>query len=164
MSNKRMFFIRVADRPGVLFRITSVFRRRNFNIESVAVGKANIPGESKIVISIDVDEEGADAFARLVKRIIDVYEVIEAPQESCTLRELTLVRMESNEAGLENVCKNYGAKLTVNGGVYIEYCGEPQNSDMLLKELGKYKIKDISRTGVTALVKESGKDILRFGH
>ncbi|MEM0096943.1 MAG: acetolactate synthase small subunit [Conexivisphaerales archaeon] len=164
MSSKRIFFIRAADRPGVLFRITSVFRRRNFNIESVTVGNTNVPGESKIVILIDVDEEGADAFARLVKRIIDVYEVVEAPQESCTLKELTLIRMEGSEAGLEEICKKYGAKLTVNGGVYIEHCGDPQNSDALINELSKYKIKDISRTGITALVKENGKNILRFGY
>lgn len=164
MNSKRIFFIRVADRPGVLFRITSVFRRRNFNIESVTVGKANVPGEAKIVISIDVDEEGADAFARLVKRIIDVYEVVEAPQDSCMFRELTLIKVEKNGNGLEEICRRYGAKLTLNDGVYVEYCGEPQNSDVLLQELDKYKIKDISRTGITALVKESGKDILRFGH
>ncbi len=163
MSNKRVFFIRVADRPGVLFRITSVFRRRNFNIESVTVGRTSAPGESKIVISIDANGDEADSFARLVKRIIDVYEVVEAPQDSCVLRELTLIRMEENDDGLKDICAKYGAKLTVDGGVFIEYCGEPQNSDGLLQELSKYKIKDISRTGITALVKDSGKDILRFG-
>ncbi|MFP3213777.1 MAG: acetolactate synthase small subunit [Nitrososphaeria archaeon] len=164
MKKERVFFITVADKPGVLFKITNIFRRRNFNIESVTVGKTLAEDESQIIITINADEEEADSFARMVKRLIDVYEVVEAPKESCYVQELLLAKLEGDPDMLQKVAENYGAQLIKNGSLILKYVGEPANVEELIKELSnKFKIIHISRTGITAVVKEDGKDILRFG-
>ncbi len=163
MKKERVFFITVADKPGVLFKITNIFRRRNFNIESVTVGKTLVKGESQIVIVINADDEEADSFARMVKKLIDVYEVIEAPKESCYAQELLLAKLDGEHEELEKLAKKYGAEVVENGSLIIKYAGEPSNVEMLAEELTRFKIIHISRTGITAVVKEDGKDILRFG-
>ncbi|MFP3165904.1 MAG: acetolactate synthase small subunit [Nitrososphaeria archaeon] len=163
MKKERVFFITVADKPGVLFKITNVFRRRNFNIESVTVGKTLAKDESQIIITINADDEEADSFARMVKKLIDVYEVVEAPKDSCYVQELLLAKLEGDPDRLQNVAENYGAQLIKNGSLILKYVGEPANVEELINDLSQFKIIHISRTGITAVVKEDGKDILRFG-
>ncbi|MGC8593149.1 MAG: acetolactate synthase small subunit [Nitrososphaeria archaeon] len=163
MKRERVFFITVADKPGVLFKITNIFRRRNFNIESVTVGKSLAKDESQIVITINADDEEADSFARMVKKLIDVYEVVEAPKESCYTQELLLAKLEGSKEELREIAKNYGAELMEDDSLILKYSGEPSNVEGLVKRLSRFKIIHISRTGITAVVKEDGKDILRFG-
>lgn len=163
MKKERVFFITAADKPGVLFRITNVFRRKNFNIKSVTVGKTLESGEAQIVITIYADDEEADSFARMVRRLIDVYEVVEAPLESCHAEELMLARISGDVSEIKKVAEKYGAEVIVNGSVIIKYAAEPSKIEELIKDLSPFKITHISRTGITAVVKEDGKNILRFG-
>ncbi|MGC9208916.1 MAG: acetolactate synthase small subunit [Nitrososphaeria archaeon] len=163
MRRERVFFITAANKPGVLFRITNVFRRRSFNIESVTVGKTLSPDEAQIIITINADDEEADSFARMVRKLIDVYEVVEAPRDACYVQELVVAKVAEWSEELEAIAAKYGAEVLRNGIIIVKYAGEPSKVEELVSELSRFRITHISRTGITAVVKEDGKDILRFG-
>ena len=86
----------VEDKPGVLNRITSLFRRRDFNIESLNVGKTNQPGVSRLTIVM----QGDDATARLVEanlyKLVNVLRVVNPTAKSIVERELSLIKVSSN--------------------------------------------------------------------
>ncbi len=145
--SRRVFFVRVADRPGVLYKITSIFRRRNFNIESVAVGSTGAPDESTIIITLDLNDEEADTFARMLRRIIDVYSVEEHPDNGCVIAEPAIIRADAISDELK-------AKYSLNELMpgYYAYMGDPSKLENLIKELGDNRIKNIIRGGLTAMV------------
>jgi len=84
-------------------------------------------------------------------------------KDSCYVQELLLAKLEGDPDRLQNVAKNYGAQLIKNGSLILKYVGEPANVEELINDLSQFRIIHISWTGITAVVKEDGKDILRFG-
>jgi len=153
----RIFSLLVANKPGVLFRITSLFRRKNFNIESVSVGEHIREDESRIVISLRADDPMANVFERLLRKQIDVYEVRQMDPTRAALKELALVRVRLNEgnglAYLHELCSIFDYRvISINRNyAMVQAVDAPSRLEEFLAILGESRVKDIARTGVTAL-------------
>jgi acetolactate synthase-1/3 small subunit len=145
----------VENKPGVLFRVASQFRRRNFNIESVAVGVTERPDTSKMIITMRGDEQMAEDFARVLRRTIDVIEVRRLDPGRTVRRELALLRL--GPGGLE-LARSVGgdgelAVIRESGGSTIAYAvGSPEYISSLVDVLGRSKVlEEVTRTGTVAL-------------
>jgi len=153
----RVFSLLVANKPGVLFRITSLFRRKNFNIESVSVGEHIREDESRIVIGLRADDAMANIFERLLRKQIDVYEVRQIDISRAALRELALVRVrliEGNGMGyLHQLCSIFDYKVISINRNYatVQAVDVPRRLEEFIAILGESRVKDIARTGITAL-------------
>lgn len=156
-GSTRVFSLLVVNKPGVLFRVTNHFRRRNFNIESVAVGPTGDPGLSKITVTMSADEVSADLFVRLLRRTIDVVEVEALSTAGVLMKELALVRVgappSDERQDFEGVVRGFGATVLSGSGdtVVVELSAHPERVDAFLTGLSRWGIRDVSRTGAVAI-------------
>src|SRR4030043_282438 len=88
----------VEDKPGVLNRMASLFRRRSFNIESIAVGRSEVPNISRTTIVVDGTTTSVEQVRKQLAKIIDVVRVVELSDEDTISRELALVKVKANSA------------------------------------------------------------------
>ena len=105
MAKSNTIVAYVEDRPGVLARIASLFRRRGFNIESLTVGHTNEPGLSRMTIAVDVDERMMIQVERQLFKLIEVVSVVNISGESIIDRELTLFKVVCGPETKSNILK-----------------------------------------------------------
>ena len=150
---KQTLIALVEDKPGVLNRVASLFRRRNFNIESLAVGHSETPGVSRMTIVTDEEESLRRNVIRtnLYKMInvIDVYDVTDTP---CVVRETALIKIEAdatNRGQVMDVAEMYRARIVDVGTntLIVEVTGESDKIQALTDVLEPFGILEIMRTG-----------------
>ena len=83
------------DKPGVLNRISSLFRRRNYNIESLSVGHSEMPGMSRMTIVVKGDQAQVDQVAKQLDKLINVTEVLNVSRQPTVIRELALIKVKT---------------------------------------------------------------------
>ena len=156
---KQTLIALVEDKPGVLNRVASLFRRRNFNIESLAVGHSETPGVSRMTIVTDEEEHLRRNVVRtnLLKMInvIDVQDVTEAP---CVIRETALVKIKAGatERGqIMDVAEMYRARIVdvATETLIVEVTGEADKVESLIAVLEPFGILEIMRTGKVAMTR-----------
>jgi len=153
----RVFSLLVENKPGVLFRVSSHFRRRSYNIESIAVGPTENRDIARMVITMIADDETADSFVRLLRRTIDVIDVKKIKSEDAILRELAIVKIRANDvqtrSSILNLCNACGARVLeiTKDSVIVEITGTSSQIDNFISLASDYGVKEVSRTGVTAL-------------
>lgn len=155
----RIVEILVVDEPGVLSKISGLFSRRGFNIDTIIVGKTNIENISRIVISLTVDERTIEQLDKQLYKLIDVVRLSSYGRDSSVVREHCLVKVASTEktrSDLLNIGKLFGANILDAGAksIIIELSSEPSKIDSFIDALSKHGIKELSRTGVNALRKD----------
>ena len=150
---KQTLIALVEDKPGVLNRVASLFRRRNFNIESLAVGHSEHPGVSRMTIVTDEEELLRRNVIRtnLLKliNVIDVQDVTDAP---CVIRETALVKVQADAAQrgqIMDVAEMYRARIVdvATNSLIVEVTGEATKVASLVEVLEPYGILEIMRTG-----------------
>lgn len=159
MSDRHVITALVRNHSGVLTRISGLFARRCFNIESLVVCATEDPMLSRMTIVSDTDDALAEQMVKQLAKLFDVIKVRELESASVT-RELLLVKIglkPSQRPEIESSCNIYKAKLVDLSpeSVIIELSGEPNKLDAFINLLQPYGIIELSRTGVTAL--ERGK-------
>ncbi len=153
----KIFSLLVENKPGVLFRVSSHFRRRNYNIESIAVGPTEDRSVARMVITMMADDETADSFIRLLRRTVDVIDVVRMEEEDAILRELAIVKIRANDLQTRNsiltMANAFGAKVldVTKNSVTVELTGSPSKIDSFIALASDFGVKGVSRTGVTAL-------------
>lgn len=156
---KQTLIALVEDKPGVLNRVSSLFRRRNFNIESLAVGHSERPGVSRMTIVTDEEEHLRRNVVRanLLKliNVIDVQDVTDAP---CVMRETALIKVAADAAQrgqIMDVVEMYRARIVDVGTetLIVEVTGEPNKIESLLDVLNPFGILEIMRTGKIAMTR-----------
>ncbi|MFP3283282.1 MAG: acetolactate synthase small subunit [Nitrososphaeria archaeon] len=154
-ENAVIYSLMVENKPGVLFRVASQFRRRSFNIESVAVGVTERPDTSRMIITMRGDEQMAEDFARVLRRTVDVIDVSRMDPSRAAQRELALIRVKS---GGVDVARGVGGEgeLRVLGesgeGIVLQVVGSPSYVSSLIDALDRGKVlEEVARTGVVAL-------------
>lgn len=149
----------VEDKPGVLNRVASLFRRRNFNIESLAVGHSEQPGVSRMTIVTDEEELLRRNVIRtnLLKliNVIDVQDVTEMP---CVIRETALVKVKADatqRSEVMNVAEMYRARIVdvANDSLIVEVTGESDKIESMLNVLSPLGIIEVMRTGKIAMTR-----------
>ncbi|MSO46009.1 MAG: acetolactate synthase small subunit [Acidobacteria bacterium] len=146
----------VEDKPGVLNRVASLFRRRNFNIESLTVGRTAEPGISRMTIVIDSDQASAERVAAYLSRLINVLEVEDLGSVPAVARDLALVKVTVagyDRAALLRIVDETRAHIVDTGEqtMTLELTGEPPHVDAVIRRLEPLGIVEMVRTGQVAM-------------
>ena len=147
----------VENKPGVLFRVTNLFRARNFNIESITVGSTEMPDLSRMTITTKSDERTVDQLVKQLRKLIDVVEVTVLDKERTVYRELALIKMKAIEPAIRMEIINYASIFRANvldiakENIIVEIIGTPDKIDAFKNLVAHYGITQIARTGVSAL-------------
>ena len=146
----------VEDQPGVLARIASLFARRGFNIESLAVGPTEATGVSRMTIVVNVAESPLEQVTKQLNKLINVLKIVELDNSAAVQRELLLVKVKSDNntrsAILETVAL-FRAKVVdvATDAITIEATGNHDKIHALLKVLEEYGIKELVQSGMVAI-------------
>jgi acetolactate synthase-1/3 small subunit len=157
-STKHTLIALVADRPGVLNRVASLFRRRGFNIDSLAVGHTEQEGISRMTIVVDGYPGQVEQVRKQLDKVIDVIKVSDITEESMVDRELALIKVKANaenRSEIMQIVDIFRAKIVSVGAnsVIIEVTGDEDKINSLFKLLRGFGIKELARTGRIALTR-----------
>ncbi|CAM3434944.1 acetolactate synthase small subunit [Hydrogenibacillus schlegelii] len=157
---KQLLSLLVRDQAGVLNRISGLFLRRGYNIDSITVGKSERPGLSRMTIVLDVeDEKAAEQVKKQLNKQIDVIKVVDLTHRSVVARELALIRVNATmaeRAEIDHIIQPFRARILDVGraSVTVEVTGSSEKIDALIELLRPYGIKELARTGLTAFARE----------
>ena len=157
---KHTISVLVENKPGVLARVSGLFARRGFNIESLAVGTTEDESVSRMTIVAQGDDNVLEQITKQLYKLIDVIKVFDIPKDVAVERELMLIKVSCNEKTrpeiIEIVDIFRGRIVDVSeGAVTIEMTGEESKIEGILKLLKKFGIKELIRTGKIALQRGS---------
>ena len=146
----------VEDKPGVLNRVASLFRRRNFNIESLTVGRTAEPGISRMTIVIDSDQASAERVTAYLYKLVNVLQVEDLGNVPAVTRDLALVKVTvagHDRAALLPVGGETRRHIVDPGEqtMTLEITGEPPHVDAVISRLEPLGIIEMVRTGQVAM-------------
>ena len=148
----------VADRPGVLNRMASLFRRRGFNIDSIAVGHSEQPNLSRMTIVIDGTTTMVEQVRKQLDKVVDVIKVTDISGPKTVARELALLKVNTTVATRSEVMQIvdiFRAKIidVASDTLTIEATGDEEKIDSLYNLLRVFGIKELTRTGRIAMTR-----------
>ena len=147
----------VEDKPGVLFRITNLFRARNFNIESITVGSTENVDLSRMTITTESDERTLDQLVKQLRKLIDVVDVKVLDIMRTVYRELALIKLRAVDPTSRMEITNFASIFRANildiskETIIVEVTGTPDKIDAFKNLVDHYGIIQLARTGVSAL-------------
>jgi acetolactate synthase-1/3 small subunit len=150
----------VLDKPGVLNRVSSLMRARNFNIDSLAVSHTDQPDISRMTITLRGDDVAVEQAAKQLYRLIDVLKVQDVTAEATIDHELALVKIRATDSNRAEIIKlvelSKGRVLDVAGeSVIVEVTGSEADVDEFLDLVRSYGIKELVRTGAVVMARGS---------
>ncbi len=148
----------VEDKPGVLNRIASMFRRRGFNIASLAVGHSEKIGYSRMTFVVEGDEFTIDQVTKQLNSLIDVITVSELEDNKIVARELAIIKVattKGNRAEIMQLVEIFRANIVdvSSNSIIVEVTGEEDKIESLCSLLKPFGIKEIMRTGRVAMLR-----------
>ena len=155
------FAVYVDNKPGVLNRVASLFRRRAFNIESLTVGHTETDGLSRMTIVVDTDERGARLVEANLYKLIPVRRVDNITKLSTIARDLAMIKVSATGDGRTHVMQLvdvYRARIVdvSPDSLVIETTGTEDKIDSLLDVLRPYGVVEMVRTGRVEMVRGTG--------
>ena len=159
-SRLRTFIAYVEDLPGVLNRVTSLFRRRSYNIESLSVGRTHEPGVSRLTVVIEADDSGARRIEANLYKLVNVLRVEDTAQRATVARELALVKVRANAGSRPSVmqiCEVFRARVIDVGpeALICEITGQAAKIDGFVDVLAPYGVVEVVRTGAVAMMRSA---------
>jgi acetolactate synthase-1/3 small subunit len=150
----------VEDRPGVLNRVASLFRRRGFNIDSLAVGTTEEQGISRMTIVVDGDDGIVEQVEKQLYKLIDVVKVTDLTSEDAVVRELALIKVncrpEQRREVLDLIEIFRAQAVDVSPtSIVIQFVAGSDTLDALLENLRPYGVRELVRTGQVAISRGS---------
>ncbi|WP_340009516.1 acetolactate synthase small subunit [Paenibacillus sp. FSL K6-0276] len=148
----------VNDQPGVLQRVSGLFGRRGFNIESITVGQSEEVGLSRMVIVTLGDQHTLEQIEKQLYKLIDVIKVVDLGSKPMVARELALIKVNadpSERPEIMGVVETFRASVVDIGStsLLVQVVGDTQKIDAMIELLKPYGIRELSRTGITAMVR-----------
>ena len=146
----------VDNTSGVLSRISGLFSRRGYNIESITAGATANPKYSRITIVTSGDDEILDQIEKQVAKLVDVEDIKVLEPDSSVYRELVLIKVRANHENRRNIIEIsnlFRTRIidTSPDSLIIELTGETAKIDAFITMLGDFEILEIARTGITGL-------------
>jgi acetolactate synthase I/III small subunit len=146
----------VEDKPGVLARVASLFSRRGFNIESLAVGPTEVPEVSRMTIVVSVDRLPLEQVTKQLNKLINVIKIVELEAEGSVQREILLVKVKADLQTRSHILETvqlFRAKVVdvANDAVTIEATGNAEKLDAFLRVLEPFGIKELVKSGMVAM-------------
>jgi acetolactate synthase-1/3 small subunit len=150
----------VLDKPGVLNRVSSLMRARNFNIDSLAVSHTDQPDTSRMTITLHGDDVAVEQAAKQLYRLIDVLKVQDVTSEPVVAQELALVKIRATDSNRAEILKlvelSKGRVVDVAGeAVIVEVTGPETEVDTFVDLVRTYGIKELVRTGSVVMSRGS---------
>lgn len=154
--NKYVLSVLVENQSGVLSRISGLFSRRGYNIDSLSVGETEDPKFSRMTIVVNGSYQFLDQIQKQLNKLVDVIEIEELKQEEAVFRELVLLKVEAEEtkrASILEVLEIFRGKVisVSSEDLTIEMTGDQQKVLAFIELMKNYGIKEMVRTGLTAL-------------
>ena len=159
---KQTISVLVENQAGVLNRITGLFSRRAFNIDSLAVGVTDDPAISRITIIVDSGNSVVEQVEKQLNKLIEVIKVRTIPEDRMIGRELVLLKVNATNKTRQDImtiCDIMGAKVSdiSPSSMTLELSDTPDRVDTFEAMLRPFSILEVVRTGVIALQKGGGK-------
>ena len=146
------------DKPGVLNRVSSLFRRRNYNIESLSVGHSETPDISRMTIVVNGDERVVEQVVRQLSKLVNVTEVINVSHQPSVVRELALIKVQAApgiRSEIMELTNVFRARIgdVASTTLTVEITGPENRVNSLIGLLEPYGIEELARTGRVAMVR-----------
>jgi acetolactate synthase-1/3 small subunit len=146
----------VENKPGVLARVASLFSRRGFNIESLAVGPTEISDISRMTIVVNVEDSPLEQVTKQLNKLINVLKIVELDPESSVQREIMLVKVRSDNESRSSILETvqmFRAKVVdvAADALTIEATGNHDKLTALLKVLEPFGVKELVQSGMVAV-------------
>lgn len=159
-ARKHTISVLVNNQPGVLQRVAGLFGRRGFNIESITVGESEENGLSRMVIVTTGDESTIEQVEKQLYKLVDVIKVVDLSSHPMVARELVLIRVNADPAHrpeIVSIVETFRAGVVDIGpnSMIIQVVGESSKIEAIVELLQPYGIKELSRTGITAMIRGS---------
>ena len=159
-----VFSVLVANKAGVLTRVSSLFTRRCFNIDSLTVGETETPEFSRMTISMMADEYSKDQIIKQLDKLHDVKQIKVMKRDETITRELLLIKIKNDSATRQDVLSAvdvFRSKIVDYSpdALCIEITGETSKINAFIELVKPFGIMEMCRTGVVAL--ERGGECLR---
>lgn len=156
----RTFIVHVEDLPGVLNRVTSLIRRRDYNIQSLSVGRTAEPGVSRMTVVMEADDDAARRIEANLYKLVNVLRVEDTTRVPAVTRELALIKVRADQTTRVQVmqlCEVFRARVIDVGpqALICEITGGGDKIDGLLEVLAPFGIVELARTGAVAMVRSA---------
>ncbi|NLJ73058.1 MAG: acetolactate synthase small subunit [Syntrophomonadaceae bacterium] len=161
-ANKHTLAVTVENKPGVLTRVTTLFRRRGYNIESLAVGATEDPNISRMTIEVDGDDKIIEQVTKQLYKLIDVIKIVDITEERSVDRELVLIKVRADtnvRAEIVQIVEIFRARIVDIGRttLIIEATGDAGKISAIEDSLRPFGIVELVRTGKIAMVRGTTK-------
>lgn len=156
LNQKHTLVALVQDKPGVLNRVASLFRRRGFNIESITVGHTETPGISRMTLTAAGDHAQVEQVRKQLEKLVDVVKVTDITEESMVARELALIKVKTTpatRAEIIQVVDVFRANIVdvAPDSVIVEVTGDEDKIESLFNLLRGFGVKELARGGRLAM-------------
>jgi len=147
----------VEHKPGVLYKVSNMFRRRNFNIESIAVGPSEIKDLARMTITVKGDELTIEQIIKQLQKLIDVIKVSKLDPNKSVIRELALIKVNTPDSKAKSDVINYANIFrsrivdVSEDSLTIEITGSSDKINAFIELMRIYGIKELARTGAVAM-------------
>lgn len=158
---KRIITLTVLNRPGVLNRITNLFTKRNYNIESISVGLTETEGVSRMTCVVHVENDKmVEQITKQLNKQIDVLKVMDISDQNIVARELALVKVQALpqlRSEIYSLIEPFRATVidVSKESIIIQLTGETEKIEAFIDLIKPYGIKELARTGMTAFPRGS---------
>jgi acetolactate synthase-1/3 small subunit len=158
MSQARLLSVLVENHPGVLQRVSSMIRRRGFNIDSLSVGPTDDPTASRMTITVHVGKQQAEQAMKQLYKLVDVIKIDDITNERSVAHELLLVKVNSPMRGrrdLLDLVDIFGGRVVdvASNTVIIELAGPQEKVTNFIELVQPFGIKEVARSGAVAMVR-----------
>jgi len=146
----------VEDKPGVLARVASLFSRRGYNIQSLAVGATEQKDMSRMTIVVSVDESPLEQITKQLNKLINVIKIVEQDEDNSVSRELALIKVRADATTRGQIVEAvnlFRAKVVdvTTDSLTIEATGTPAKLEAFMRVLEPYGIRELAQSGVVSL-------------
>jgi len=154
--NTHTLSVLVEDKPGVLARVASLFSRRGYNIQSLAVGATEQKDMSRMTIVVNVEDSPLEQITKQLNKLINVIKIVEQEPDNSVDRELALIKVRADATTRSQVIEAvnlFRAKVVdvSTESLTIEATGTPEKLEALLRVLEPYGIRELVQSGVVSL-------------
>lgn len=162
MLERHVLSILVKNESGVLSRIAGLFSRRGYNIDSLTVGETEDPTLSRMTITVSTDKETVKQIINQVAKIYNVVRVVELSPSTSVFREIAMIKIDAfhdKRAEIIGIVEIFRANIidVSNNSLIVQVTGDEDKIGALIAMLEPYGIKEIVRTGITALCRGDGE-------
>lgn len=157
-EHRHVIMLEVEDKPGVLARISTLFSRRGFNVESLAVGHTHKKGISRFTIVVMGDDRVVEQIKKQSQKLVQVIKAEDLRREDSIMREFAIVKIDYNETDapdINELIDLYGGRMldSVQGQLVVEFSGTEHKINKIFNELQRFTLLESIRTGKIGMQK-----------